>query len=156
MSTSVQPHGLQPARLLRPWDSPGKNPGVGCHFLLQGVFLAQGLNPGLLHWQADSLPLVPPGVFQNESESHQSCRTLRSHGLFLQAKILKWVAFSLLQQIFPTQESNHGLLHCRQIQSAFSSCPQLFPASGHFPMSWLLALGGQNIGASASVSVQSF
>ena len=32
---SVQPHSWQPARLLRPWDSPGKNTGVGCHFLLQ-------------------------------------------------------------------------------------------------------------------------
>ena len=39
----------QPARLLCPWDSPGKNTGVGCHFLLQGIFLIQGLNPGLLH-----------------------------------------------------------------------------------------------------------
>ena len=36
-------------RLLRPWDSPGKNTGVGCHFLLQGIFLTQGSNPGLLH-----------------------------------------------------------------------------------------------------------
>ena len=35
MSDSVRPHGLQPTRLLRPWDSPGKNTGVGCHFLLQ-------------------------------------------------------------------------------------------------------------------------
>ena len=35
MSNSVRPHGLQPTRLLRPWDSPGKNTGVGCHFLLQ-------------------------------------------------------------------------------------------------------------------------
>ena len=32
---SVRPHGLQPTRLLRPWNSPGKNTGVGCHFLLQ-------------------------------------------------------------------------------------------------------------------------
>ena len=38
-----------PARLLSPWDSPGKNTGVGCHALLQGVFLTQGSNPGLLH-----------------------------------------------------------------------------------------------------------
>ena len=38
-----------PARLLCPWDSSGKNVGVGCHFLLQGIFLTQGLNPGLLH-----------------------------------------------------------------------------------------------------------
>ena len=35
--------------------------GVGCHFLLQGIFLTQGLNSRLLHWQADSFPLVPPG-----------------------------------------------------------------------------------------------
>ena len=34
----LQPHGLQPSRLLCPWNSPGKNTGVGCHFLLQGVF----------------------------------------------------------------------------------------------------------------------
>ena len=36
--TLVQPHRLQPARLLCPWDFPGKNTGVGCHFLLQGIF----------------------------------------------------------------------------------------------------------------------
>ena len=35
MSDSVQPHKRQPNRLLYPWDSPGKNTGVGCHFLLQ-------------------------------------------------------------------------------------------------------------------------
>ena len=35
VSKSMGPHGLQPARLLYPWDSPGKNTGVGCHFLLQ-------------------------------------------------------------------------------------------------------------------------
>ena len=35
VSDSVRPHGLQPTRLLCPWDSPGKNTGVGCHFLLQ-------------------------------------------------------------------------------------------------------------------------
>ena len=42
-------HGLQPTRFLHPWDFPGKNTGVGCHFLLQEIFLTQGLNPGLLH-----------------------------------------------------------------------------------------------------------
>ena len=49
----------KPTRLLCPWDFPRKNTGVGCHFLLQGVlqgiFLTQGLNPHLLHQQADSL-----------------------------------------------------------------------------------------------------
>ena len=57
-------HGLKPASLLCPWDFPGKNTGVGCHALLQGIFLIQGLNPyllHLLHWQEGSLPLVPPG-----------------------------------------------------------------------------------------------
>ena len=47
-----------------PWDSPGKNTGVGCCALLQGIFLTQGSNPRLLrfqHWQAGSLPLAPPG-----------------------------------------------------------------------------------------------
>ena len=48
------------------WDSPGKNTGVGCHFLLQGIFLTQILNPrllGLLHWQADSLQLSHLGTY---------------------------------------------------------------------------------------------
>ena len=46
VSNSVTP---RPARLLSPWNSPGKNTGVGCHSLLQGIFPTQGLNPGLLH-----------------------------------------------------------------------------------------------------------
>ena len=45
----LQPHGLQPARLLCPWHSPGKNTGVGSHFLLQGIFPTQGSNLGLPH-----------------------------------------------------------------------------------------------------------
>ena len=49
MSSSLQPHGQHPVRLLCPWNSPGKNTGVGFHFLLQGIFLTQGLNPGFLH-----------------------------------------------------------------------------------------------------------
>ena len=48
LSNSLQLHGLYPTMLLCPWDSPGKNTGMGCHSLLQGIFLAQGLNPGLL------------------------------------------------------------------------------------------------------------
>ena len=51
-------------RLPCPWDSPGKNTGVGCHFLLQGIFPTQGSNPGLLcllQWQVGSLAPVAPG-----------------------------------------------------------------------------------------------
>ena len=61
MSNSLGSHGLWPTRLLRPWDFPGKSTEVGCHFLLQGIFPTQGLNPGLPHLQVDALPSKPPG-----------------------------------------------------------------------------------------------
>ena len=82
MSDSVQPHRQKPTRLPRPWDSLGKNTGVGCHFLLQCV---KG---------------------KSESEVTQSCPTLSDpmdcslpgsaiHGIF-QARVLEWgaIAFS--------------------------------------------------------------
>ena len=49
MSDSLWHHGLLPARLLCPWDSPGKNIGVGSHFILRGILLTQGSNLGLPH-----------------------------------------------------------------------------------------------------------
>ena len=82
MSDSVRPHRRQPTRLLRPWDSPGKNTGVGCHFLLQCMKV------------------------KSESEVTQPCPTLSNpmdcsspgssiHGIF-QARVLEWgaIAFS--------------------------------------------------------------
>ena len=82
MSNSVRPHKQQPIRLPRPWDSPGKNNGVGCHFLLQCRKV------------------------KSESEVTQSCPTLSDpmdcsppgssiHGIF-QARVLEWgaIAFS--------------------------------------------------------------
>ena len=85
MSNSVQPHRQQPTRLPRPWDSPSKNTGVGCHFLLQCMKV------------------------KSESEVTQSCPTLRDpmvcslpgssiHGIF-QARVLEWgaIAFSKAQ-----------------------------------------------------------
>ena len=68
---SLQSHGLQPARLLCPWYSPGKNTGVGSHAHLQGIFLTQGSNPCFLMslalagrffttnatWEAQKLPI---------------------------------------------------------------------------------------------------
>ena len=82
MSDSVRPHRRQPTRLPRPWDSPGKNTGVGCHFLLQCMRV------------------------KSEREVAQSCPTLRDpmdcsppgssvHGIF-QARGLEWgaIAFS--------------------------------------------------------------
>ena len=61
MSNSLSPHGLQPTRLLCPWNFPGKNTGVGCHVLLQGIFPTQGSNLQFLclqHWQVDFF--LPP------------------------------------------------------------------------------------------------
>ena len=77
MSDSVRPHRRQPTRLPRPWDSPGKNTGVGCHFLLQCMKV------------------------KSENEVAQSCPTLSDpmdcsppgssiHGIF-QARVLEWV-----------------------------------------------------------------
>ena len=48
VSNSLQPYGLPSARLLCPWDSPGKNTAVRCHALLQGIFLPHGLNLDLM------------------------------------------------------------------------------------------------------------
>ena len=65
LSDSLWLHGLQPANLLCPWNFPGKNTGVGCRFLLQWIFLTQGLNPHLLHLQdcqVDSLLLSHLGI----------------------------------------------------------------------------------------------
>ena len=50
-----------PTGLLCPWNFPGKNTGADYHFLLQEIFPTQGLNPCLLHWQVDSLPLCHLG-----------------------------------------------------------------------------------------------
>ena len=50
-----------PTRLLPPWDSPGKSTGVGCHFLLQGIFPTQGMNLGPPALRADALSFEPPG-----------------------------------------------------------------------------------------------
>ena len=69
---SLRPHGLEPARVLCPWNFPGKNTGVGCHCLLQGISPTQGSNPyllGLLYWQADSLPRA---TWKAPDQTHQS------------------------------------------------------------------------------------
>ena len=76
MSDSFQPYGLQLAKLLYPWKFPGKNTGVGCHFLLQGIFLTQGSNPcllDLLHCRQILYSLShlgSPLQFMNVSDQH--------------------------------------------------------------------------------------
>ena len=84
MYNSLRLYGLQPARFLCPWDSPGKNTGVGCHALLQGIFPTQRLNPHLLlllHSRQISLPLSHQGspntcivnIFSHEFILHKFC-----------------------------------------------------------------------------------
>ena len=58
MSDSLQPHGLEPAGFLCPWNSLSKSTGMGSHSPLQGLFPVPGIEPAL---QADSLPSEPPG-----------------------------------------------------------------------------------------------
>ena len=93
MSDSVRPHRRQPTRLRRPWDSPGKNTGLGCHFFLQCVKV------------------------KSESEVAKSCQTLRDpmdrslpgssiHGIF-QARVLEWVAIDLLVSLKNILSSHH-------------------------------------------------
>ena len=102
MSKSLQPHGLY-----SPWNSPGQNTGVGSLSLLQGIFPTQGLNPGLLQVQVDSLPAEPQG-----KPKHTGVGSL-----------------SLLLRIFLTQELNSGLLHCRRIlyQLSYQESPRHRP-----------------------------
>ena len=98
VSGFLWPHGLEPTRLLCPWDSPGKNTGVVCHFLLQGILRTQGSNPRLLHWQADSLLLCHLGspciwYIIYFSQFYQ----VGPHGLILQVRKLRlqeWLAES--------------------------------------------------------------
>ena len=61
VSDSLQPHGLQPIRLLSSWDFPGKNTGVGYHFLLQGDLPNPGIEPRFPALYTDTLPSEPPG-----------------------------------------------------------------------------------------------
>ena len=61
MSDSARPHRRQPTKLPHPWDSPGKNTGVGCHFLLQGIFSTQGSNLGLPRCRQTLFLSEPPG-----------------------------------------------------------------------------------------------
>ena len=61
--TLCDPMDYSPIRVPCPWDSPGKNTGVGSHSLLQGIFLTQGSNPGLLHCRQTLYRLSHQGSF---------------------------------------------------------------------------------------------
>ena len=89
--TLLRPHGLEPARLFCPWDFPGKNTEVSYHFLLQGVFLTQGSNLCLLHWQADSLPLShwgnSPAKMLGDAKKAQDTTENYLNAIFIKIKV---------------------------------------------------------------------
>jgi len=93
MSSSLWSCGPYPARFLCPWDSPGKSTGVDHFALLQGIFLTQGLNPRLLsvlHWQAGSLPLSPPGKPTWGLRTCEKKEKMGPRGVLGPAKRRKW------------------------------------------------------------------
>ena len=66
----LRPYGPQPTRLLCSWDSPGKNTGVGCHLLLQGIFPTQELNQSFLHCRQILYQLSYEGSLHDKLRQH--------------------------------------------------------------------------------------
>ena len=160
-SNSLWPKGPQPARLLSTWNFPSKNIGSSCHFLFQRIYLTQGLNPSLLrllHWQADCLALShwesPEKLLLLLLFSHSVVSdSLWPHGqkharipcASISRSLLKLIS---IESMIP---SNHLILCCPLLL-----LPSIFlrssPAKGSFSMSWLLSLGSQSTGTSASAA----
>ena len=86
-SDSLRPHVLYPARLLCPWDSPGKNTGVGCHLLFQGIFPTQGLNLSLLWLLHCRKILYPPG---KSSTKYKKCKFKLSNSRSVYSRAARW------------------------------------------------------------------
>ena len=129
-------HGLYPIRLLCLWDSPGKNTGVGCHALLQGIFPTQGLNSGLQYCRQFSHSVVSKSLQPHGLAACQASLSItNSWGLFKLKSNKSWC--------HPTISSSVVLFFCLQS----------FPASGSFPMSQFFASGDQSIGVSALAAV---
>ena len=144
---------LQPSRLLSPWDSPGKNTGVDCRALLQGIFPTQESNPGLLHllhWQAGSLPLAPHGKPQFSSvQSLSHVRFFTTPWITARQAYLS-ITISRSSDSRPSSQWCHPAISSWVVP--FSSCPQSLPALESFPMSQLFTWGVQSTGALALTS----
>ena len=124
--TLCDPHRRQPTRLPHPWDSPGKNTGVGCHFLLQCMKV------------------------KSESQVAQSCPTLSDpmdcsppgssiHRIF-QARLLEWgaIAFSIYIMTSLDEPLKISKLNCRYPKKFFFSSQKLliFPDKSIFPLAY--------------------
>ena len=101
---SLQPHGLQPIKLLYPWNFPGKFIGMGFHFLLQRIFLTQDSYLGLEGLSVSCITGIFLTTTAAAAKSFQSCPTLcdpidgsppgSAFPGILQARTLEWVAIS--------------------------------------------------------------
>ena len=139
MSDSVRPHRWQPTRLPRPWDSPGKNTGVGCHFLLQCMKV------------------------KSESEGAQSCLTLSDpvdcslpgssiHRIF-QARLLEWVAIAFSEKAAVAAKS---LQSCLTLCDPIDSSPPGSPVPGILQartLEWVAIAFSDKLGAQSDISL---
>ena len=117
MSNSVQPHRKQPTRLHHPWDSPGKNTGVGCHFLLQCMKMkSESEVTQLCLTPSDPMDCSPPG----------SC----IHRIF-QARVLQWGATAFSEDWYQSVQFSRSVvsdsLQPHESQHARLPCPSQTP-----------------------------
>ena len=138
MSDSLSPYELSPSRLLCPWDFPGKNTGVGCHFLLQDIFPTQGSKLGLPHcrqtlylWATREALTIPSVQFSRSVVSD----SLRPH----ESQHTRPPCPSPTPRVHSSSRPSSQWCHPAISSSVvpFSSCPQSLPASGSLPMSQL-------------------
>ena len=153
VSNSLRTHGLKPIMLLCPRDFPGKDTGVGCLFLLQGIFLTQGSNPGLLYCRQILYHLNHQGSYLS---SAQFSRSVMSNSLLPhELQRARPPCPSATPGVHPNSCPLSRWCHLTISSSVvpFSSCLQSFPTSGSFQMRQLFPSDGQSIGVSASTSV---
>ena len=152
VSDSLQPHGLWPTGLLCTWNYPSKNTGVSCHFLLQGIFLTQGSNLHLWHWQADSwswatweahltLVYIKKKIKSSPcfAKSLQSCPTLcdpidgspsgSPAPRILQARTLEWVAI-FFSKAWKWKVKRKSLSRVRLLATPWTTAYQAPPSMG--------------------------
>ena len=138
-SLSISNSRSLPKLLLCPWNSPGKNTEVGCHFLLQVIFPTQESNPGLLHCRQIFYQLNYQG--SPSSVQFSSVQLLSCVQLF----VTPWTAAHQSSLSITNSQSICKLMSIESVMPStissfaipFSSCLQSFSALGSFLMSWL-------------------
>ena len=143
--TLCDPTDYSPARLLCPWDFPGKNIGVGCHFVSPGDLPDPGMEPGSPAVLGGFFTTVPLGSIPLIYSSVQSSRSvvsdsLRPHESQHTRPPCPSPSPGVHSNSCPSSRWCHPAISSSVVPS--SSCPQSLPASGSFPMSQLFAWGG--------------